>query len=157
MVLASDSFCDISAFREFENISLIFSKQMSHFPKFPENKFPKLFAKQISETTTKRNNLYSNKYDQIQRERKRSYGLNEILELLSASARVNPLAEHIILHMESVGLDLITHPSYILRRGRDPLSGGGANGGTGARTNRRRRRREKGQEREEQDRRRSCR
>nr|GMC61106.1 ethylene-responsive transcription factor ERF060-like [Ipomoea batatas] len=57
--------------------------------------------------------------------------LKKILELVLASARVNPFAEHILFHMEAIGDDLPLHPLNILRRRRDPLLIGA--GGSGAR------------------------
>lgn len=61
--------------------------------------------------------------------------LVKIFELLSSGARIDPLAEHVVLHMQPVGSDLTLHPLYIRLRRLDPAPspavpvGGGAGGG----------------------------
>ena len=90
MVLASDSFCNMI----FDNLStylwyflndrVVSEKlQKTSFQNYPQNKF--------LETATKRNNLYSNKYDQIQVEREGERGVTDWTRSCSCWARVRGL------------------------------------------------------------------
>lgn len=61
--------------------------------------------------------------------------LDKIVELLSPGARVNALAEDVVMHVQSIRSDLISHPLHVIPRRPQRAIPGDGNGNGGATEN----------------------